>query len=119
MRKCFGYGHIPQRWAPLINEFNQQHLNPYLNFHRPCFYPETHTDDKGRQRKLYRYENMMTPYDRLKSLHNAKEYLKPGISFEILDEIAYKISDNQAAGQLQKVRQKLFNIIHGRTLKTG
>jgi len=75
VRKCFGYSHIPQRWAPLINEFNQQHLNPYLNFHRPCFFPETRTDEKGKQRKIYRYENMMTPYDKLKSLPNAKEPL--------------------------------------------
>ncbi len=31
VRKLFGYGHIPQRWVPLINTFNQEHLNPYLN----------------------------------------------------------------------------------------
>jgi transposase InsO family protein len=119
VRKLFGYSHIPQRWASLINDFNQQHLNPYLNFHRPCFFPETRTDDKGKQRKIYRYENMMTPYDKLKSLPNAKDYLKPGTSFEILDKLAHQISDNQAADQLQKARQKLFKTIHGRTLKTG
>ena len=62
---------------------------------------------------------MMTPYDKLKSLPNAKDYLKPGISFEILDKLAHQISDNQAADQLQKARQKLFKTIHGRTLKTG
>ena len=33
VRKVFGYSHIPQRWAPLINMFNQQHLTPYLNYH--------------------------------------------------------------------------------------
>lgn len=119
IRKLFGYSHIPQHWAPLINDFNQQYLNPYLNFHRPCFFPEIRTDEKGKQRKIYRYENMMTPYDKLKSLPNAKDYLKPGVSFEILDQLAYKISDNQAADQLQKARQKLFKTIHGRTLKTG
>ena len=119
VRKLFGYGHIPQRWAPLINDFNQQYLNPYLNFHRPCFFPQTHTDDKGKQHKIYRYENMMTPYDKLKSLPRAKDYLKPGVNFEILDRLAHQISDNQAADQLQKARQKLFKTIHGRTLKTG
>ncbi len=119
VRKLFGYGHIPQRWAPLINDFNQQYLNPYLNFHRPCFFPQTRTDDKGKQRKIYRYENMMTPYDKLKSLPRAKDYLKPGVNFEILDRLAHQISDNQAADQLQKARQKLFKTIHGRTLKTG
>ena len=62
---------------------------------------------------------MMTPYDKLKSLLNAKDYLKPDTSFEILDELAHQISDNQAADQLQKARQKLFKTIHGRTLKTS
>ena len=54
VRKIFGYSRIPQRWAPLINVFNQQHLNPYVNFHRPCFFPETRIDLKGKQRKIYR-----------------------------------------------------------------
>ena len=67
VRKIFGYSHIPLRWAPLINVFNQQHLNSYINFHRPCFFPETRIDLKGKQRKIYRYENMMTPCDKLKS----------------------------------------------------
>lgn len=48
VRKLLGYTHIPQRWAPLINEFNQQLLNPYINVHRPCFFPEISTDDKGK-----------------------------------------------------------------------
>ncbi len=119
VRKIFGYSHIPQRWAQLINDFNQQHLNPYINFHRPCFFPETRTDDKGKQRKVYRYENMMTPYDKLKSLPNAKDYLKPSESFAILDDVACQISDNQAADQLQKARQALFKTIHDQNLKTG
>ena len=119
VRKLFGYSHIPQRWASIINAFNQQHLNPYLNYHRPCFFPETTTDHKGKQRKIYRYENIMTPYDKLKSLSCTSDYLKPGVSFEILDKLAHQISDSQAADQLQKARQKLFKNIHGRTLNTG
>lgn len=119
VRKQFGYSHIPQRWAPLINEFNRHHLNPYLNFHRPCFFPESLTDAKGKERKVYRYENLMTPYDKLKSLPDAKDYLKPGATFEILDAVAHQISDNQAAEQLQKARRKLFKIIHGQTLRAG
>ena len=119
VRKHFGYSHIPQHWAPLINDFNRQYLTPYLNYHRPCFFPETKIDNKGKQRKIYRYEHMMTPYDKLKSLPKAKDYLKPGVSFEILDTVAFQISDNQAADQLQKARLKLFKTIYGRPLKTG
>lgn len=39
-------------------------------------------------RKRYRYEDMMTPYDKLKSPPDACQYLKPGVSFEQLDAIA-------------------------------
>ena len=119
VRKILGYSHIPQRWAPLINDFNQQYLNPYINYHRPCFFALTRTDKKGKQRKVYSYEDMMTPFDKLKSLPNAENYLKHGFSFEILNQIAHAMSDNQAADQLQKARQKLFKTIHGQSLKTG
>jgi hypothetical protein len=103
----------------LINSFNQQHLNPYINYHRPCFFSEIRTDHQGKQRQIYRYENRVTPYDKLKSLPNAKDYLKPGTSFEIFGKLAHQISDNQASDQLQKARQKLFKTINGRALKTG
>ena len=119
VRKQFGYSHIQQHWAPLINEFNHEYLNPYINYHRPCFFPEIKIDEKGKERKKYVYKNMMTPYDKLCSLPHAKKHLKPGVTFEILDEIAYKISDNQAADQLLKARQKLFKTINNQDLKTG
>ncbi|WP_419597524.1 DDE-type integrase/transposase/recombinase, partial [Thiolapillus sp.] len=119
VRKLFGYEHIPQRWAPQINAFNHEYLNPYLNYHRPCFFPTTTTDAKGKQRKTYAYTNMMTPYDKLKSLPDAANYLKPGITFETLNQVALQISDNEAADQMKKARQKLFNNIHEQTLKTG
>jgi transposase InsO family protein len=117
VRKIFGYEHIPQHWAPLINDFNRQHLNPYVNYHRPCLFSKTITDSKGKQRKRYPYELLMTPYDKLKSLPDAKIYLKPGLTFEILDVIAYQQSDNQAAEKLQQARRKLFKSIHEREEK--
>lgn len=119
VRKLFGHTHIPQRWASLINVFNQEHLTPYLNFHRPCFFPETRTDPKGKERKVYHYEMMMTPYEKLKALPKAEDHLKPGITFEILDATAHRLSDNQAAALLQKARQQLFTTIHDRTQNTG
>jgi transposase InsO family protein len=119
VRKLFGHAHIPQRWAPLINAFNQEHLNPYLNFHRPCFFPEIRTEANGKERKVYRYETMMTPYDKLKSLPGAEDQLNPGITFAILDATAHQLSDNQAADLLQQARRRLFTTIHERTQKTG
>jgi len=112
VRKHLGYTHIPQKWAMLLNEFHQRHLNPYLNFHRPCFFPLTITDPKGKQRKTYPYEQMMTPYEKLKSLPEAASYLKPGITFQNLDAIAYAISDNEAAKEMNEAKQQLFRTIH-------
>jgi len=112
VRKLFGYTHIPQHWAPLINDFNRKHLNPYINYHRPCLFPEIVIDAKGKQRKRYPHDTLMTPYEKLKSLPSATTYLKPGMTFEILDAIAYQISDNEAADQLQQARRQLFKTIH-------
>jgi len=68
VRKTFGYGYIAQRYAERINEFNTKALNTYVNYHRPCLYPITEVDKKGKQKKKYKYEDMMTPYEKFKSL---------------------------------------------------
>jgi transposase InsO family protein len=119
VRKLFGYAHIPQRWASLINEFNHNTLFPYINYHRPCYFPKTITDSKGKDKKTYPYECMMTPYDKLKAIENAKNYLKPGITFEKLDKIAFNQTDDLAAEELQKECSKLFKTINERGLKSG
>jgi hypothetical protein len=111
VRKHLGYEHIPQKWAPRLNDFHRRHFNPYINFHRPCFFPVIETDDKGKQRRRYPYKAMMTPYDKLKSLPNAKSYLKPGATFEHLDALAHQISDNEAAQKLQQAKRQLFQTI--------
>ena len=116
VRKILGYCHIPQKFAPQVNRFNQEHLVPYVNYHRPCFFPEIITDTKGRQKKRYRYEHMMTPYEKLKSLPDAEQFLKPGLTFQSLDDIAYAISDNEAAKRLQEARHQLFESIDERLL---
>jgi len=114
VRKILGYHHIPQKYASLVNDFNQAYLNPHINYHRPCFFPEIITDEKGKQRKKYHYKNMMTPYDKLKSLPHAKSYLKDGISFNKMDKVAFAITDNQSADRLQKARRLLFKTIDER-----
>jgi transposase InsO family protein len=111
VRKHLGYAHIPQYCATLVNTFCADFLNPYVNFHRPCFFPETITDAKGKERKRYRYEEMKTPYEKFKSVSNAIVYLKPGITFEQLDAQAAKMSDNDAALALNNARKKLFKDI--------
>ncbi|AGA88938.1 integrase family protein [Thioflavicoccus mobilis 8321] len=112
VRKHLGYAHIPRRFATAVNAFTQGVLSPYLNFHRPCFFPTEEVDPRGRLRKRYRYEQMMTPYEKLKSLPDAHQHLKPNITFEQLDARAYSISDNEAAQRLIQARAELFRAIN-------
>ena len=111
IRKQLGYAYIPQRSAELINEFNRDFFNPYINFHRPCFFPVSVIDPKGKIRKSYPYNMVRTPYEKLKSLPEADSYLRPGVTFETLDAIANQMSDNQFAERMVKARSNLFQQI--------
>ena len=95
-----------------MNTFTVEVLSPYLNFHRPCHFPTEYTDKKGKLRKRYRYQDMMTPYEKFRSLPAAENYLKPGTTFEKLDAIAAECSDNEAAQHLNEARAKLFQSIN-------
>lgn len=114
IRKQFGYGYIPQKHAQEINRYCRTHLNPYLNFHRPCYFPEVYTDRRGKQKKRYPYSSIRTPYEMLKSLPGAASYLRRGLTFNLLDEQATAMSDNLAAKHLNQARGKLFRAISKR-----
>jgi hypothetical protein len=106
IRKHYGHWHIPQAWAPFIEEFNKKYMNTYLNYHRPCAYAEDEVMPDGRVKK--KYTICMTPYDRLRSLPDAEKYLKPGITFAMLETIALAKSDNQFAEEMKKAKVALF-----------
>ena len=108
LRKHLGHGHIPSRYAEQVNAFTQQVLSPYLNFHRPCFFPHEQVDAKGRVRKRYRHADVMTPYEKLQSLPDAAACLKSGTTFDQLDALATARSDNEAARALNHARERLF-----------
>ena len=95
----------------MINEFNRQHLTPYLNFHRPCYFAEIKIDAKGKEKKIYPYRGIMTPYEKLKSLPNATSYLKAEVSFKILELHMLSMSDLQAAKAMKKAQSELFKQI--------
>jgi len=111
IRRQMGYAHIPQACAELINEYNRDFLNPYVNFHRPCFFPVSVIDQKGKVKKTYPYEEVMTPYEKLKSLPEAESCLRPGVTLESLGDIANQMSDNEFAERMVKARSDLFQQI--------
>ena len=108
VRKHMGFVHIPRHFAGAINQFYKQDFNVYLNYHRPCGFATIIKDKKGKEKKVYKLENYQTPYDKLKSLDNAEQYLKDELSFKQLDEIAYEMSDNDFAEKMQKAKEELF-----------
>ena len=111
IRKHLGYMHIPQRWAPEINKFYKEYFIPYINYHRPCYFALTVTDAKSKEKKKYPYEQMMTPYDKFKSLPQAESYLKPGVTFKALDVLAAQETDLAAAKKMKQARDQLFKQI--------
>ncbi len=115
IRKNIGYRFIDKGYAKSFNEFYKNCFNPYLNFHRPCGFATTVIDKKGKEKKIYNV--YMTPYEKLKSLENAEKYLKPGVSFEMLDEIALAKSDNEFAEFMQKEKEELFNSFKNKKLQ--
>ena len=111
VRKQLGYAYIPQSCAELINGFNRDFFNPYINFHRPCFFPVSVLDPKGRIKKTYPYQEVRTPYEKLKYLPLTETSLRPGITFEGLETIANQMSDNQFAERMVNARSNLFRQI--------
>jgi len=111
VRKNLGYAYIPQACAELINGYNKEFLNPYINFHRPCFFPVSVIDPKGKSKKAYPYQEVMTPYEKLKSLPQAEGYLRLSVTFKALDAIANQMSDNQFAERMVNARSNLFQQI--------
>src|ERR1039458_8006548 len=73
-----------------------------------------------RQMKKKKIYNLyQTPYDHLKSLPNAKTFLKNGVTFEQLDKIAYSHSDNEFATIMREEERKLFQKIRNHDKQDG
>ena len=56
-------------------------------------------------------EEVMTPYEKPKSLARAEAYLRLGITFEGLETIANQMSDNQFAERMVNACSNLFQQI--------
>ena len=70
--------------------------------------PTEESDDTGRVRKRYRDADVMTPYEKLKSIEDADQCLAPGITFKALDAAAHALSDLQATEALNRARADMF-----------
>lgn len=109
IRKHMGYWHIPKKWAPRINVFYRDHLNPYINFYRPSAFPTMKILHNGK--KQISYKEYMTPLQKLCSLSPENQHLKPGITIAMLKAEAARKTPNQAAEEMQEAKRKLFRMI--------
>ena len=108
IRKHIGYGHIGAEHAEGVQKFYTAHLNPYLNFHRPCGFATVSLDARGKRRRQYKCEDYATPYEKLKRLPEAQQYLKPHMSFAQMDQTAQKMSDTECARKMAAAKVKLL-----------
>ena len=114
IRKTLGYVHIP-RTASNVTAINQWYMAwfvPYLNFHRPCAFRKTVIDEKtGKRTHSYPVDNYRTPYEKLRSLDNAQQYLKPEVAFDLLDHQAYAMSDTEWTATMQEQKAAMWKSI--------
>ena len=106
VRKHMGYTHIAAPHAEEIGAFYERHLNPYLNFHRPCGVPEEVTNAKGKLKRAYRW--YATPWEILRQLPDLAKHLKAGVTIQDLELRAGAQTDTAAAAEMQQAKDKLF-----------
>jgi hypothetical protein len=95
-----GAGH-----ADSTQKFFTAHFNPYVNYHRPCGFAAVKS--KLHRSRIGRAEFYQTPYEKLLSLPNWQDYLKPGITPALLQWRAGRLSDTESAEQMQSARLAL------------
>jgi transposase InsO family protein len=108
IRKHIGYGHIAGEHAERLQRFYTAHLNPYLNFHRPCGFATVSQDARGKRQRKYKVEDYATPYEKLKSMPEAASHLKENMSFARLDQQASSMSDTECAKKMATAKATLL-----------
>ena len=108
IRKHIGYGYIGAEHAEALDQFYKTHLNPYLNFHRPCGFATVSLDERGKRQRQYRQEDYATPYEKLKGLGGVERYLKGSVSIARLERMAQRMSDTESARKLTAAKEQLL-----------
>lgn len=106
IRKHIGFGHIDAQHAEAMDQFHRQHLNPYLNFHRPCAVPKVLTAANGKRRRVYL--RWATPFELFQEIPRCENYLRPHVTLTELERFAQAQSDTEAALAMQCAKRKLF-----------
>ena len=104
VRKHIGYGFIAAEHAEQLQSFFTALFNPYLNFHRPCGFAVLVKGARGRIQRRYPTDGYRTPFEKLCSLKDWQQYLKPGTTEAFVRAQSMQLSDTQAAKLMQKAK---------------
>jgi hypothetical protein len=113
IRKHVGHGAIPAEHAEGFQKFFTAHLNPYLNFHRPCGFATIQSGAHGRRKRIYPADDYRTPFEKLTSLPNWESFLKPGLDAAQLQRTSQLLSDTEAARKMRKAKLALLSRSRG------
>jgi hypothetical protein len=83
IRKHIGFGYIDAKHAEAVDRFHQQHLNPYVNFHRPCAAPKILMAANGKRRRVYL--RWATPFELFREMPQCAKHLRPQVTLAELD----------------------------------
>lgn len=106
IRKYIGYGYIDAQHAEAIDQFHREHLNPYVNFHRPCAVPTLLTQANGKRRRIY--QRWATPWELFQEVPDCESLLRAGVTMAELAHLTQQQSDTEAALAMQRAKRKLF-----------
>ncbi|MBS1859479.1 MAG: transposase family protein [Acidobacteria bacterium] len=112
IRKHIGYGYIDAQHAQAMDRFYREHLNPYVNFHRPCAVPKVITQANGKRRRVY--PRWATPFELLQEWPRCEGCLRPEVTLAELQALAGSHSDTEAALAMQQAKHKLLGRLKGK-----
>ena len=112
IRKHIGFGHIDAKHAEAMDQFHRNHMNPYVNFHRPCAVPKVITAANGKRRRVYL--RWATPFELFREIPGCENYLRPHITLAELDHFAQTQSDTEAALAMQRAKCKLLQKVQSK-----
>ena len=113
VRKHMGFGHIAAPYAEAVNRFHREHLNPYLNFHRPCAVAEVVEQPNGKRKRIYR--KWQTPFEIFSQTRQCEGFLRPEVRMDELENFALQQSDTEAAITMQQAKKRLLSGIAKRS----
>jgi transposase InsO family protein len=113
IRKHLGFGHIDAQHAAAVDAFHRQHLNPYVNFHRPCAVPVVIIAANGKRRRTY--PRWATPFELFQEMPRCESLLRPGVTLAEIQQFAQLQSDTEAALEMQRAKRQLLRHIGTRS----